>query len=245
MNKINTNLSDEILVKIIDFCNAELSFFDKLSSSRNPNISEAKKDFSQTVVKKFIDTFSNDDLDKLKNNKNFDFHEISIICFSLKKIIDIYYANKKNIHLREFDSIDSFEFIEQLRFILKNYDEVEERTAYQVSFEVDGELIELDLRDENNITTLSKEIKQQMLAFQKENNKNFDLLSREYSKLKDEFKELKQELSMKDIKRLKEEIVSSMIAIFPFISYLEKIKNIFLINSKNKKIKLISDKINF
>ncbi len=240
MSKVDTNLSDEITKKIIEFCNIELSNLDKISSSKNPNIIGAKEDFSENIVMRFIKNFSINNLDELKKNNKFDFFEISIICFNLKKEYEQYTKNDDN----NFYNIDIQDFIEQLRFLLKTYNEVELREIYIISFEVNDEIMELNLSDSDNITTLFKEIKQQMLHYQNNNEEKFNLLSVAHTKLKDEFNEFKKELSIEEISRIKEEIVSSMTAILPLMSYAEKIKNIFSIPSKIKKIKLLDSKVN-
>ncbi len=243
MSKVNTNLSDEITKKIIEFCNIELSNLDKISFSKNPNITKAKEDFSATIVRRFIEMFSLNNLDEVKNNNKFDFMEISIICFNLKIEYKLYTQNKRQ-GFGELIGIKIQDFIKQLRFLINHYNEFELREISKIYFKIDGETMELNLSDSDNITTLFKEIKQQMLNYQNNNEEKFNLLSEAHSKLKDELNEFKKELSIEEISRIKEEIVSSMTAILPLMSYAEKIKNIFSIPSKIKKIKLLDSKVN-
>ncbi|MDK2819462.1 MAG: hypothetical protein KFW07_01355 [Mycoplasmataceae bacterium] len=240
------NKDEEKIYDIIDFCNNKIFLFDSISKSKNPKKQATYDSFLVESSKEFFAKFSNNDFDLFLKNKNIPESERIIIANTINPIRQDYNFNCKTYGSCGIDYPNSKDLWTQLIYLINILKDKEEENRYFIDFEMQDVEYKININKTNDIKEFLGGLKKQMIVFQKDQDtKNLEALTKSHSKLKEEFKQFKDELTEKEVNDIKREIINELIALFPLVSKIKNLYNIFLIPSKIKKIKLIESNVNF
>lgn len=141
---------------------------------------------------------------------------------------------------------EQFEFMEwNIEAIVEMLDNLDKMINWNIGIiefqSKDDKFFELDLKNEEHIKNLIKELKDLLKNQSDKNSEKFKKLSLEINNLKDQLKSLKEGISLKEIINIKKEIKRDLINILPYGNKLLSAFNI--IKSSKSAIKLIEANI--